>query len=177
MSFAQWSLTHIKACFLLLGRNGLESDNSVCMPVICRAQGIVPYQCHEGDVRVSDKWCSGDISDSPGMACPWWQCSDHTLVGKPALPTTVGFLDDALCNITQKECLAVSPTMGLLVLGLALPNRHLAFGTEGGWAWACFPSRNGKLISSRAVALSPAKSVTEKCPEILVGNPPVQGRL
>lgn len=167
----------MKACVLVLGMHNLEMDNCMCVHVIGRAQGIMLYHGHEGTVRVSDKLCSWDISASPGMAGPWWQCSDHPLAGKPALPTTVGFLDNAECGVTQKELLVVSPTAELLVLDPALPNHCSAFGTEGGWAWACLPSRNGKLVSSWAVALSPAKSGTGKCPEILIWNPPVQGRL
>lgn len=59
----------MKACVLFLGMHGLETNNRMCVHVICRAQGIVLYHGHEGPVRVSDKPCSWDISDSMGMAC------------------------------------------------------------------------------------------------------------
>jgi len=86
---------------------------------------------HEGTVGVSDKLCFWDISVSPGMACSWGQHSDHSLVGKPALPITVGFLDDAESGVTQKKLLMVSPTAEMPVLDPALPNHCSAFGTEG----------------------------------------------
>lgn len=134
-----------KACVLFLGMRDLETDNYVCAHRICRARAIVLYHGHESTVRVSDKLGSQDISDSPGMACPWWQCPDHPLVGKPAVPTTVGFLAVAECGVTQKELLVVSPTTELVLLDPALPNQSLAFGTEGGWAWACFPLKEWQI--------------------------------
>ena len=45
----------MKACVLVLGMHDLETDNCVCVHVICRAQGIMLYHGHEGTVRVSDK--------------------------------------------------------------------------------------------------------------------------
>lgn len=44
-----------------------------------------------------------------------------------------------------KELLVVSPTAELLLLDPALPNQSLAFGTEGGWAWACFPLKEWQI--------------------------------
>lgn len=71
----------MKACVLFLGMHDLEMDNCMCLHVICRAQGIVLHHGREGPVRVSDKLCSRDISDSMGMACAhenvqitlWWE--------------------------------------------------------------------------------------------------------
>lgn len=112
-------------------------DRQACVCMWCAGLGV---SCCIMVMKVLWKWAinwvSWGISDSLGTACPWWQHSDHPLLGKPALPTAAGFLDNAECGVAQKEFLVVSPAAELGMQHHVLPNHCLALGAEGVWVRA-----------------------------------------